>query len=106
MLIETIKRAVEIDAGVALLPAPTVVREVQAGTLVSVPLEGEGLVRPLGIIHRRGKELGATTQRFVDLLQSKAATIEPINGAARNDKHAKGTSGNGTAEAASATVRG
>ena len=31
--IETIKRAVEIDAGVALLPEPTVLREVAAGTL-------------------------------------------------------------------------
>ena len=32
--IETIKRAIEIDAGVALLPEPTVLREVEAGTLV------------------------------------------------------------------------
>ena len=31
--IETIKRAVEIDAGVALLPEPTVGRELAAGTL-------------------------------------------------------------------------
>src|SRR5262245_18316490 len=55
--IETIKRAIEIDAGVALLPEPTVLGEVEAGTLVSVPLATDELVRPLGIIHRRGKEL-------------------------------------------------
>ncbi len=36
--IETIKRAVEIDAGVALLPEPTVLREVDTNTLVMVPL--------------------------------------------------------------------
>jgi DNA-binding transcriptional LysR family regulator len=70
--IETIKRAVEIHAGVALLPAPTVLREVEAGSLVMVPLATNELVRPLGIIHRRGKELGSTTLRFIELLRSEA----------------------------------
>src|SRR5262245_6845117 len=69
--IETIKRAIEIDAGVALLPEPTVLREVAAGSLVAVPLASDELVRPLGIIHRRGKELGITTRRFIELLQSQ-----------------------------------
>jgi len=69
--IETIKRAVEIDAGVAILPEPTVSRELAAGMLVAVPLAvGEAFVRPLGIIHARGKPLAATTKRFVDLLRS------------------------------------
>ena len=35
--IETIKRAIEIDAGVGMLPEPTVRREVEAGTLAMVP---------------------------------------------------------------------
>ena len=69
--IETIKRAVEIDAGVALLPEPTVRREVEAGTLVQVPLASDELVRPLGIIHRRGKKLSATARRFIELLRSE-----------------------------------
>ncbi len=68
--IETIKRAVEIDAGVAFLPEPTITREVAAGTLVAVPLTTEELVRPLGILHRRGKELGVTVRRFIDLLRA------------------------------------
>ena len=75
--IETIKRAIEIDAGVALLPEPTVLREVAAGSLVAVPLATDELVRPLGIIHRRGKELGSTTRRFIELLQSERG---PANG--------------------------
>ena len=70
--IETIKRAVEIDAGVALLPEPTVLREVEAKSLVSVPLATDELVRPLGIIHRRGKELGSTARRFIELLQTES----------------------------------
>ena len=43
--IETIKRAVEIDAGVALLPEPTVTREIAQGTLSAVtsPLDQLGI---------------------------------------------------------------
>ena len=55
--IETIKRAIEIDAGVALLPEPTVMRGASRSSLAAVPLDTDELVRPLGIIHRRGKEL-------------------------------------------------
>ena len=45
--IETIKRAIEIDAGIGLLPEPTVTREVAAGSLVAIPLSGRPLTRPL-----------------------------------------------------------
>jgi DNA-binding transcriptional LysR family regulator len=65
---ETIKRAVEIDAGVSILPEPTVDREVQAGALVALPIVGVELQRPIGIIQRRGKELGPTAKRFLQLL--------------------------------------
>jgi DNA-binding transcriptional LysR family regulator len=75
--IETIKRAIEIDAGVALLPAPTIVREVEAGTLAAVPLANGELVRPLGIIYRRGKDLGVTVRRFIDLLRTQADVAAP-----------------------------
>ena len=70
--IETIKRAVEIDAGMALLPEPTVVRETGVGTLVRLPLEENPLIRPLGIIRGRGKPLSPTARRFLDLLRGHA----------------------------------
>ncbi|HEY1784109.1 MAG TPA: LysR family transcriptional regulator [Pirellulales bacterium] len=70
--VETMKRAVEIGAGVSILPQPAVAAEVAGGTLVAVPLATDELVRPLGIIHRRGKDLSSTTRRFIDLLQSEA----------------------------------
>ena len=38
--IETIKRAIEIGAGISLLPEPTIAREIESGTLVQIPLEG------------------------------------------------------------------
>lgn len=72
--VETIKRAVEINTGVSLLPEPTIRREVDAGTLVSVPLDTEELVRPLGIIVRRGKELSVTAQRLIEHLQRAGRT--------------------------------
>jgi DNA-binding transcriptional LysR family regulator len=74
--IETIKRAIEIDAGIGLLPLPTVLREVQAGTLVAVPLEDSDLVRPLGIIYRRGRQLNNTARRFIELLQTESQSMD------------------------------
>jgi DNA-binding transcriptional LysR family regulator len=67
--IETIKKGIEVGAGVALLPEPTLRREVQAGTLRAVRLRGCRLMRPLGIIHRRHHGLSRAARDFVDLLR-------------------------------------
>src|SRR5262249_35119602 len=94
--IETIKRAVEIDAGVSLLPAPTVVREVAAGSLVAVPLSSDELVRPLGIIHRRGRDLGVTARRFIELLRSEGSNLDaPEHAAEGRGELATAAGGNG-----------
>ncbi len=69
--IETIKRAIEIDAGVGLLPEPTVDKEVQSGSLVARPLKGVTFSRPVGIIVRGGKELGRIAKRFIEMLQTQ-----------------------------------
>ncbi|WP_165245003.1 LysR family transcriptional regulator [Paludisphaera soli] len=70
--IENIKRAVEISAGVAILPEPTVAEEIRAGTLVALTIEGQDpkyrLTRPLAVIHRRHETLDITTSRFLELL--------------------------------------
>lgn len=70
--IETIKSAIEIGNSVSLLPEPTVQREIKAGSLVAVPLlpnaDGTTLMRPLGIIHRRGIHLTRTAQQFIESL--------------------------------------
>ena len=76
--IENIKRAVEIPAGVAILPEPTVLREVQAGTLAAVKFRDHQLVRPLAIIHRTGGGLGLTAARFLDLLMTPEAVPESV----------------------------
>jgi DNA-binding transcriptional LysR family regulator len=66
--IENIKDAVLHGAGVALLPEPTVRREVKAHTLVARPLYGCSMTRPLAIVHRRGQRVSAAVRRFMDLL--------------------------------------
>jgi DNA-binding transcriptional LysR family regulator len=82
--IENIKKAVEIGAGVALLPEPTLRREVQGGTLAAIPLAGSDLVRPLGIIYSRHHRLNTTILRFIDLLREgdETAAHHPANGQA------------------------
>ncbi len=65
--IENIKRAVEIPAGVSILPEPTLTQELQAGTLVAVRFRDHRLTRPLAILHRSG-QLGLTASRFLKLL--------------------------------------
>jgi len=70
--IETMKRAVEINEGVSLLPLPTVARETAAQTLTKVSLNGVQLTRPLGIIHRRDHELNELARQFVESLQTES----------------------------------
>jgi DNA-binding transcriptional LysR family regulator len=67
--IETIKQAIAIGAGVGILPRPTILKEVGNRTLAAVPLSMAELVRPLGIIHRRGKLFTPTIVRFLELLR-------------------------------------
>jgi len=89
--IETIKRAIEIDAGIGLLPVPTVQLEVKAGTLVSIPLATNDLIRPLGIIYRRGKELSSTARLFIELLRAEpdpTPVHAPTNGEPRRKEEA------------------
>ena len=71
--IETIKRAVEINSGVSILPKPTFVQEVAGGTLCAVPFSNEAFHRPTGIIVRKGRILGQAGRYLIELLQEEAA---------------------------------
>jgi DNA-binding transcriptional LysR family regulator len=91
--IETIKQAIEVGAGVSLLPTPTIARELASGSLAMVPLDGQPLSRPLGIIHRHDRKLSETAQRFVGLLKSQALeaveAVEAIKPAVPTNGEAK-----------------
>jgi DNA-binding transcriptional LysR family regulator len=66
--IETVKRAVELDCGVAIVPEVTIRQEVADRTLVAVPLEGHHF-RPLGAVHRKTKVLSPAIKQFIALLK-------------------------------------
>ncbi len=66
--IEAIKRAVEVGSGISILPRPTLDHEIASGSLVAVPFANRIFLRPLGIIHRRGKKFYPNAMRFFELL--------------------------------------
>jgi DNA-binding transcriptional LysR family regulator len=78
--IENIKHAVAVGAGVALLPEPTVRREVKARTLVALPLFDARFTRPLAILHRRDRRLSAAAKRFMELLLASDGATHQLNG--------------------------
>jgi len=66
--IETVKRAVEIDHGIAIVPQATVVQEARQGTLAVLPFKGRSFTRPLAILHRKGRVLTPAMKKFVETL--------------------------------------
>jgi DNA-binding transcriptional LysR family regulator len=70
--VETIKRAVEINAGISILPENTVVQEVSSKTIKAIPFSNERFIRPTGIITLKGKISGQAVRYFIELLRRKA----------------------------------
>ncbi len=66
--IQMIKEAVAVGRGISILPARTMQAEIAQGRLAAVPLDAPGLVRPVGIVHRRHKKLNRAAQAFLELL--------------------------------------
>ncbi|MBA7658092.1 hypothetical protein ES703_66040 [subsurface metagenome] len=69
--IETVKRAVEINSGISILPQTGILQEVGSGTIKAIAFSNENFVRPTGIIVRKGKILGQACRYFIELLQKK-----------------------------------
>jgi DNA-binding transcriptional LysR family regulator len=69
--VETVKRAVEINAGIAILPQTTVTREEAQGLLKVIKFKSKVYKRPLALIHRKGRVLTPAMKKLIDLLTSK-----------------------------------
>ena len=67
--IETVKRAVEIDHGIAIVPQATVLQEAKQGTLAVLKLKGGEFTRPLAILHRKGRVLTPAMKKFIETLE-------------------------------------
>ena len=68
---ETIKRAVEIGAGVSILPKPCLRTELVGGSLKALPFSNETFYRPTGVIIRKGKTLSKAARHLIELLRAE-----------------------------------
>lgn len=72
--IETVKRAVEINSGVSILPKTAILQELADGTLKAVRFSNEEFVRPTGIILRKDRKLNKAGRYLIDLLTGKTSS--------------------------------
>ncbi len=68
--IETIKRAVEVGFGLAIVPHPSVIDEEKNKQLAVVELAEKDWIRPVGIIYRSDRTLSLAAKKFVKLLEN------------------------------------
>jgi DNA-binding transcriptional LysR family regulator len=67
--IETVKRAVEIEAGISIVPQATVLQEVAKQTLAEVRFEGVEFYRPLAALYKKNKVLSPAMKQFLHILK-------------------------------------
>ncbi|HEY5777982.1 MAG TPA: LysR family transcriptional regulator [Terrimicrobiaceae bacterium] len=67
--IETVKRAVEIENGVSIVPEEAVRDEVEAGLLATVEFNDPPLQRPLGALIRRSARISPAMRELLTLLE-------------------------------------
>lgn len=67
--IETVKRAVEIEGGVSIVPRNTVRQEIEAGALAGIEIEGPRFTRQLGIVTKRNRPRSPAHQEFISVLR-------------------------------------
>ena len=71
--IETIKRVVEVSSGLSIVPEPAITQEVKNDTLRAIQFSDEPLMRPLGILLKRGRRFTPAVQEFIDFLKDKSS---------------------------------
>lgn len=69
--IETVKRAVEIEAGLAIVPHSTIIQEVAKKTLAEVKIDDADLARPIAAIYKKSKVLSPAMKQFIALLKGE-----------------------------------
>jgi DNA-binding transcriptional LysR family regulator len=65
---ETMKRFVMAGLGISFLAASNCLEEVEAGTLATVPLAPEPMIRKLGLIYRKDKALPKAALGFIQVI--------------------------------------
>jgi DNA-binding transcriptional LysR family regulator len=73
--VETMKRGIEANVGLSILPEPAIKQELQGGTLVARPIAEEDFSRIVGVVYRKGKIFSEPVTRFVNLLKKPLDSI-------------------------------
>lgn len=69
--IETIKRAIEINSGISILPLPSIHAELNGRTLKAIKFANEPFYRPTGFIVRKDQQFSKPLQYLIKLLQKE-----------------------------------
>ena len=75
--VELVKRVVEMEGGVALLPAATVRQEVALKTLAAVPLTGGNYFQPQAVIYRQNQRLTPAMKQVIECLKQPEPMAAP-----------------------------
>jgi DNA-binding transcriptional LysR family regulator len=75
--IPMIKEALVLGRGVSILPLRMMAAEIQEGKLIGVPINAEGLVRPIGLVHLRRRPLSKVAEHFYALLREEFSEDSP-----------------------------
>jgi DNA-binding transcriptional LysR family regulator len=67
--VETVKRAVEIENGISIVPSRTVRQEIENAALAAVQIVSPEMWRPLGILIKRDRARSPAVREFVAMLQ-------------------------------------
>jgi DNA-binding transcriptional LysR family regulator len=69
--VETVKRSVEAEVGISIIPRRTAQLEVKAGSLGALSIADAQFVRPVGVVYKKGKTFSNTLQKFIDVLTAQ-----------------------------------
>jgi len=69
--IETVKRAVEIDAGISIVPMSTIGQEIAKQTLAAVTIDDGDFFRPLAALYKKNKVLSPAMKQFLAILKEE-----------------------------------
>nr|MDQ3743496.1 LysR substrate-binding domain-containing protein [Acidobacteriota bacterium] len=74
--IETIKRFVQREVGLAIVPRMCVAEELERGTLSTVPVRGLTYERVLWATHPRGATHSHAASAFLELLRQRSKALD------------------------------
>lgn len=67
--VETVKRAVEIESGISIVPENTIIQELENGALAAAEIREPEMWRPLGILLKRNRARSPAQKELIAFLQ-------------------------------------